>query len=126
MDLALRLGRHEVRIEDDQPFEVKHHRLQEGRELILGHAAVAHPLRALGKDPFITALADAYTTDHDPDSWISYCFVEWPRDDSSAGQRPAEREPYNNLYPHRSPLGWGRHAGGLGHRADWPGWWPLC
>ena len=53
MDLVLCLGRHEVRVEDDQPFEVKHHRLQEGRELILRHAAVAHPLRALGKNTLI-------------------------------------------------------------------------
>lgn len=28
VDLVLRLGRHKVRVEDDQPFEVKHHRLQ--------------------------------------------------------------------------------------------------
>jgi hypothetical protein len=47
------LGRHQIRVEDDQPFEVKHQRMQEGRELILCHSAVAHPLGALGKDPFI-------------------------------------------------------------------------
>ena len=38
------LGRHQIRVEYDQPFEVKNHGLQEGRELILRHPAVAHPL----------------------------------------------------------------------------------
>ncbi len=54
MPLALSwLGHHQLPVADDQPFEVKHHRLQESRELILGRAAGPHPLRALGKDPFI-------------------------------------------------------------------------
>ncbi len=47
------LGRHQGRVEDDHPFEVKHHGLQEGRELILGYTAVAHPLWTLGNDPSI-------------------------------------------------------------------------
>lgn len=47
------LGRHQIRFEYDQPFEVKNHGLQEGRKLILRHPAVAHPLWSLRKDPFI-------------------------------------------------------------------------
>jgi hypothetical protein len=40
VDRVLRLGRHDVRVEDDQPCEGTHHRRQEDRKLILGHAAV--------------------------------------------------------------------------------------
>jgi hypothetical protein len=53
VDRVLRLGRHEVCVEHDQPFEVKRHGLQEGCELILSHPTVAHALRPLRKHPFV-------------------------------------------------------------------------
>jgi len=35
VDLPLRLGGHQIRVENNQPLEVKRQGLQEGRELIL-------------------------------------------------------------------------------------------
>jgi hypothetical protein len=50
---VLRSGTLRRRLPDQQSLEVKGHGLQEGRKLILRHPSIAHPLRPLGKDPFI-------------------------------------------------------------------------
>jgi len=48
-----RSGTHQRRFQHQQPFEVKRQSLQEGCELILRHATVAHALRPVRKHPFV-------------------------------------------------------------------------
>ena len=53
MDLPLRLGGHQICVEDQQAPEGKRQGLPEGRKLILGDTPIAHALGALREDALI-------------------------------------------------------------------------
>jgi len=53
VDLPLRLGGHQICVEDQQAPEGKRQGLPEGRKLILGDTPIAHALGALREDALI-------------------------------------------------------------------------
>ena len=87
------LGGHPIRVEDDQALEVKGQVLQEGRELILRHPAVAHARWPLGKAPFI----------RNPQMAVSAIMVPVLRFHVVALDRREMAAPFG-----RRPTGWGR------------------
>lgn len=120
------LSHHQICVEDDQSFEVNGHGLQEGRELILRHPSIAHALGALSKDSFIRSPQMRIPPVAIPVLGFHVVPLDRGERGSVVGPRPDGPGPYNTLYPHRSPLVWGRHAASLEHPADWPVSSPLC